>query len=242
MYKLFSDESKRVISKSGIYYIKAKEQNYVGSSINIKKRLAEHKQKLRGGKSDNPRMQNIFNKYGEDYMYFSVLEILETEDSSEVRKIEKKWIDLLGPTLNCELDPTTQNNCTSTSKEVYQYTLDGRLLANFPSTREAGRKTKVCNNMISACARGKIFSAGGYYWSYIEVPNYSYGIERSKWKWRSVIMTELSTGKKSIFANIAEAARSLSNDNFDSTCASISSICLGKGKTLRKKYTFSYME
>ncbi len=243
MNKLFSDEIKRVVNKPGVYYLKMKEQNYVGSSIDLKKRLMEHRQKLRKKNADNPRMQNIFSKYGEDCAYFSILEVLETDNLTEIREIEKRWIDLLGPTLNCELDPTTENNCTSTSKKVYQYTLDGKYVNNYLSTNEAGRKTGICSNTISACARGKIFSASGYYWSYKEISNYTYSVERSKWKWKAVEMTDLSTGIKLLFPNIAECVRSIYTPdmNFDSMCASVSTVASGKGKTLWKKYTFSYV-
>lgn len=243
MENLFGEGVKRVFTKPGIYYIKAKDQNYVGSSINIKDRLMEHRQKLSSDKHHSIRMQRIYNKYGQDSIFFSVLEVINTDDFVEIRAAEKKWIDLLGPTLNTELDPTTQNNCTSTSKAVYQYTLEGDFVGKFQSCKEAQRKTNITGTSISACARGKLLSAGKYYWSYKEVPKYSYALERSKWKWRSVKLTDLTTKKSKIFKNIAEAARSIykKGDNFDSMCASISAVAAGKGKTLWKKYTFEYL-
>ena len=56
-------------------------------------------------------------------------------------------------------------------------------------------------------------------------------------------MTDLSTGIKLLFPNIAECVRSIYTPdmNFDSMCASVSTVASGKGKTLWKKYTFSYV-
>lgn len=243
MQNLFDEQLKCVVNKPGVYYIKANNQNYIGSSIDVQDRLREHRQRLITGHHHSLRMQRIFNKYGKDYMSFSILEILDTEDTLEIRKAEKKWIDLLGPTLNVRLDPTTENNCKTTSKVVYQYKFNGELVGSFQSGKEASRRTGIQSTMISACCRGTLLSAGKYYWSYKEVLGYSYALERSKWKWRPVEMIEISSGKKAVFKNIAECAKSICNkdDNFDSICASISAVAAGKGKTLGKKYTFSYI-
>jgi group I intron endonuclease len=74
--KQLTKENLRTITKSsGIYYIKAYECNYVGSTRSLKKRLLEHLNTLKKNKHDNPRMQNIFNKYGIKEFYFSILEV-----------------------------------------------------------------------------------------------------------------------------------------------------------------------
>jgi hypothetical protein len=49
-------------------------------------------------------------------------------------------------------------------KKVYQFDLQGNLINEFNSTREAERQTKIEN--ISRCALGKAKTAGGYKWSY----------------------------------------------------------------------------
>lgn len=241
MQKLFGEDIGKVVNKPGIYYIKVHEQTYIGSSIDLHGRLLEHKQILKRGKHHCSRMQNIFNKYGDQCVQFSILEISDSHDPSNLKILEKKWIDLLGPTLNSKLDPTTEVNCKTTSKIVYQYTFDGDLVNQFASCREAERNTGIKSTMISACCRGKIFSAGKFYWSYIPIKHYSYSVERSKWKWKSVEMTDLLSNEKLLFKNIAEAGRYICNDNkkFDSVCASISSIMRGIGKKLNSRYTFS---
>ena len=52
------------------------------------------------------------------------------------------------------------------SKRIYQYTLDGRLLAIFPSTMEVERKFGFRNTNISKCCLGKTRTSKGYRWSY----------------------------------------------------------------------------
>jgi group I intron endonuclease len=66
----------------GIYLIENKINNkkYVGSSINIKVRLMNHKYYLRKNYHANNYLQNSYNKYGEENFNFKILELCnETE-------------------------------------------------------------------------------------------------------------------------------------------------------------------
>lgn len=67
---------------------------------------------------------------------------------------------------NFELYRQHQTNNPLKSKIVYQYTLDGRLLAIFPSTMEVERKFGFGNTNISKCCLGKTRTSKGYRWSY----------------------------------------------------------------------------
>ena len=64
---------------SGIYSIKNIQNNkiYIGSSIAIERRWKEHLNKLRLNKHENRRLQNSWNKYGEEAFKFNILEIVE---------------------------------------------------------------------------------------------------------------------------------------------------------------------
>jgi group I intron endonuclease len=70
--------------KSGIYKITntINGKFYIGSSKNIEFRWNDHKQYLRGNYHVNPKLQNAWNKYGEDKFIFEILE--ETESSQEI--------------------------------------------------------------------------------------------------------------------------------------------------------------
>ena len=52
------------------------------------------------------------------------------------------------------------------SKTVYQYDLNGNLLNEFGSTREAKRITGVNQGHLSAVCRGERKTAGGFIWKY----------------------------------------------------------------------------
>lgn len=62
--------------KSGIYKITntANGKFYIGSTKDIDERLGIHKQHLRGNYHINPKLQNAWNKYGEDKFIFELFE------------------------------------------------------------------------------------------------------------------------------------------------------------------------
>ena len=60
----------------------------------------------------------------------------------------------------------TQINDKNKSKSVQMFDRQGNLLAAFPSTHEANRKTGIHQGSISSCCLGKLKSAGGYVWKY----------------------------------------------------------------------------
>lgn len=53
-----------------------------------------------------------------------------------------------------------------TSKPVYQYSIDGKLIKEWSSTMEIQRQTGYANGNIGKCCRGKYKQAYGYKWSY----------------------------------------------------------------------------
>lgn len=78
----------------GIYAIENKQNGklYIGSSVNIENRFSSHLSKLRNGKHDNDYLQKAWNKYGEAYFDFVILELSNTD---ELLFREQFWIDLL---------------------------------------------------------------------------------------------------------------------------------------------------
>jgi group I intron endonuclease len=87
--------------KSGIYLISASQGTkcYVGSSKNIRTRLASHWCALRNNRHTNKKLQNHFNKYGESSLVFSILErceeaLLEEREIFYALKI-KPWFNVI---------------------------------------------------------------------------------------------------------------------------------------------------
>lgn len=79
-------------SVSGIYCIQNNitGKRYIGSSIDVKRRLSEHRSDLRSGKHANPYLQASFNSHGEAEFTFS---LVEKVDRPNLASREKYWID-----------------------------------------------------------------------------------------------------------------------------------------------------
>ena len=70
---------------------------YIGSSKNVKHRLAYHKCKSTWSKCPNNPMYLDFQKYGIDKFAFEILEEVEEE---KLKETEQQFIELLKPTYN----------------------------------------------------------------------------------------------------------------------------------------------
>lgn len=64
-----------IANNSGIYIIHNLINNkiYIGSAVNIRNRLCQHRSNLRGKRHINSHLQSSWNKYGEDAFEFKVL-------------------------------------------------------------------------------------------------------------------------------------------------------------------------
>jgi hypothetical protein len=78
--------------KPGIYFIKNKisEKIYIGSSVNMKRRLTDHFARLKAKTHHSKHLQSAFNKYGEEQFYCGVIE--EVEEANLLIQ-EKYWCD-----------------------------------------------------------------------------------------------------------------------------------------------------
>lgn len=72
---------------------------------------------------------------------------------------------------NIECVMYKNNSKHHASYKVYQYDLDGIMLGEFKSIREASRKTGVSYGCISDCVNHKRKSAGGYQWTKGSTPD-----------------------------------------------------------------------
>jgi group I intron endonuclease len=87
---------------SGIYKIEDKQnRQYIGSAKNIRKRICSHFRMLKRNSHHSKKLQNVYNKYGADYLKVSVVEVCEVEN---LIKIEQHYIDELKPFFN--ISPT----------------------------------------------------------------------------------------------------------------------------------------
>jgi group I intron endonuclease len=79
----------------GVYVITNTRSNkkYVGSSVNVKKRLSAHKRELRKGTHCCAHLQRSWSKGSEDLFTFDILE--EVKDVGDLIAREQYWMDTL---------------------------------------------------------------------------------------------------------------------------------------------------
>ena len=134
---------------SGIYLITINYKIYIGSSNNIYKRRASHLYRLRKNTHNNPILQNLFNKYGENLFTFSILENCSVDD---LLKREQYWIDLMNPYININREVAKSSTLgkklsidrvnsmiEKSSKKCYQYDLEGNFIKEWKSRIIASR-------------------------------------------------------------------------------------------------------
>lgn len=67
-------------------------QNYIGQTVNIKRRQKEHFNTLRNNVHENPRLQASWNKYGEENFEFKCWEF-QLNNQEELDKLECEYIN-----------------------------------------------------------------------------------------------------------------------------------------------------
>lgn len=81
------------LNQSGIYQIRnlVNGKVYIGSAVNLKKRIYRHQYELKKNKHTNDYLQKAWDKYGEENFSFEVIEIIDAKDSLIER--EQLWLD-----------------------------------------------------------------------------------------------------------------------------------------------------
>ena len=74
-------------------------------------------------------------------------------------------LELVSPKQNINYGTGNERRAESQSKQVYQYSKEGELIAVWKSTKEAQRKGYKSGS-VSKCCNGKIKQHRGYIWSY----------------------------------------------------------------------------
>ena len=168
--------SKLLKQRKGIYMWIIGPHRYVGSSVNLYKRLRRHYSSLCSNTHDNEYFQRSFNKYSERQLRYTILEICNPNISTlELLKREKYYIEYENADLNLKLDPVTQQNCITISKLIYQFNQFGELLKQWPSIEEASRYYNIngSNIVVAAKRPQRQRMVKGFLWSYEKVYPYS---------------------------------------------------------------------
>lgn len=223
-----------------IYKLILANKCYIGSTKGLKERMKDHIYRLKNNSHSSKYLQRSFNKNGKENLYLEILFKFENIPSRDILLAkEKEFINLLNPQFNSELDPTTKNNCITTSRKVYQYSLDGDFIDEFESCKDAQRILNITGVSHAANPKMTAKSAAGFRWSYHKYDKLpeEYTNNSRLAKIKPVYATKDGVVQK--FESIAETVRKLFPNcrNFDSVCTCISAVMLGKFKTY-KGYIF----
>lgn len=189
MKKLNTQTLKTALKSIGVYKIKINDKEYIGSSCNIGHRLKHHLWSLENLKHHNRTMQNLYNKYGKEEIYFEVIE--ECLDDVLIER-EAYYISTLNPYINHILNPQTlvrddiyKQRLSLAKKRAYanglkphnlrtvhKYSLDkGEYLESFESITAAAKSINAKSvNSIKAVCKLQQTSAGGFVWSFYKAP------------------------------------------------------------------------
>lgn len=178
----------------GVYLIHCNDYKYVGSSMNLYRRLKRHSNDLKRGKHFNEFVQRAYNKYGRNSFSYEILELCDNYIEREAY-----YIQLLNSEANFEKDPTSRSKSEQTKKKiseslldrfkgkdnpasikVYQYTSDGDFITEYDTIREAAQAVNGSQVAIGKAAMGKNKSSAGYQWSRIKLNKMNKLIPRKK--------------------------------------------------------------
>lgn len=151
--------------KTGVYKITCIENNkiYIGSAINIEKRIKTHFNKLRLKNHINPHLQNSYNLYGRDKFTWQIIEECEVDS---LKQKEQEWMDKT----NCYNRDIGFNNClkadrptgykhTEKAKETMRAKKLGKKLSEshiskISSSNKGKRRTEEFKSRLSEMRRG----------------------------------------------------------------------------------------
>lgn len=160
-------------NKKAIYKItnKTNEKFYIGSSINLGKRIWQHKKELKLGIHCNPHLQNSYNINGINEFEYEVLEFISDNASLEyVQQVEQGYLDKhYDGCVNCYNVAKVADRPDNDLKKLKVNQIDkktGDVIKEWPSVEEAMDALNL--HGISLACKGKRASAGGYKWKYAD--------------------------------------------------------------------------
>jgi group I intron endonuclease len=244
--------------KSGIYCIvnTDNQKKYVGSSKNIYQRLQKHRAYLRKNMHENCKLQNSWNKHGEDKFQYYVLEFCP-----EKKLIEREqfFIDTIKPWYNITLEvqrlkmsDESRIKMSKSRKEgfekgtvvlyqekpIHQYSLEGQYIQSFKSIKEASERTGVTRSSINRFLEGKYMKGGNFLWSLTKeesLPAYNKAPKDNSYMFKPILVTDLQTGITTEYASISVFAKFLGKNQTSMRPARINNYPYLKRYMIRNK-------
>lgn len=227
--------TKELRKKSGIYCIvnTDNQKKYVGSSKNLYQRLMKHRAYLRKNMHENQKLQNSWNKHGEESFQYFILEFCSVEN---LIQREQFYIDTIKPWYNItlkverlEMSEESKVKMSNSRKEgfkkgtvklyqekpIYQYSLRGQFIQGFKSIKEAVKKTGVTRSSINRFLEGRYNKGGNYLWSLTKEDSVSPYIKAPKdnsYMDKAIEVLDLTTNTITTYNSIKAFAHSIGRD------------------------------
>ena len=168
-------------NKTGVYKITNLINNkfYVGSTSNsFYKRYHQHKNTYKRGIRDIKILYSAFDKYGIDNFKFEIMHISLRE---ECILVEQFYLDkgtdyncakIAGSLLGLKHGPNSKTRTVTGGNHhcavaIDMYSKKGIFIKSFNSMTDAIKETGIkSKSNITQCCKGKVFSAGGYRWTF----------------------------------------------------------------------------
>lgn len=176
---------------------------YIGSTTNFSRRRTNHLWHLKKGTHSSRKLQNSYNKYGEDKFIFLNLEIFDYLTKEDILKKEQEYINNLKPYYNISL---TAGSCLGVKRtKEFNKKVSVRmriirekiiaLLNSGKSTKDIVEELKIARSTVAAAKRE------------LRILN---GTEKGSLTKRKEI---IDTSNNHIYSSIKEAAKA-NNINF----------------------------
>lgn len=139
---------KLYFGKIGVYriYNLSNDKCYIGSSVNLYKRISGHISNLKKNKSDSIKLQNYCNKYGIDALKVEILELCDKEILLNREAFYIHKFDSVSRGFNCLGNVTSPFYCTFSEErkqtlrdvwKVYKIIYREKLLQNLEKARKS---------------------------------------------------------------------------------------------------------
>lgn len=129
--------------------------------------------------------------------------------TTEKRRIRSVMMKKIYSSSEVRNQVTGVNN--GASRKVAQYDLDGNIISEFGTMKEAGEKTGICFKNISKAVRGHRKTAGGYIWKFADSKNIEYQAKVFKnlpiRKYKPVIQYTIDNQFVAEYKSLEEATR-----------------------------------
>lgn len=161
---------------SCIYCIFSKEKMipYIGSTVNLQRRIQRHREGLRKNSHFSKYLQRVFNKYSKDDIWIFVIEECDELNIQDKERFWIEYFDSIQNGFNASYD--TQRNFVNedikkiikekNSKPILMFNLDGSLLKEFSSVKDAAMFVNDQSTNISACCNERLRWVKGFVFRY----------------------------------------------------------------------------